>query len=59
MNSGYHSHTGPDWCSVIRIPTQTTWQIVDARAQEKDTLLKERKERVDLIKKPVVNLPGK
>ena len=52
MNGGYSKSSGPDWCSVFRPPTQTTWATIDA---EKATKSKEqsqqsqRKERVKII----------
>lgn len=47
MNGGYSKSSGPDWCSVVRIPTQTTWTTVDAeKAKQQQS---QRKERVKII----------
>ena len=52
MNAGYSKSSGPDWCSVFRPPTQTTWATIDAEkaTQSKEQLQqKQRKDRVKII----------
>ena len=34
MNTEYSKSKGPDWCAVIRIPTQTTWATIDAKKRQ-------------------------
>ena len=35
MNAEYSKSKGPDWCSVTRIPTQTTWTTIDNNHQRR------------------------
>jgi hypothetical protein len=60
MNAGYSKSSGPDWCSVFRIPTQKTWQTIDAdkqqqqQQQQQKQQLQPRKSRVQQILKDTV-----
>jgi hypothetical protein len=58
MNAGYSKSSGPDWCSVFRPPTQTTWATIDAEKatqiqqqsqQSQQTQQTQRKDRVKII----------
>jgi hypothetical protein len=59
MNAGYSKSSGPDWCSVFRPPTQTTWATIDAEKateskeqsneQSQQSQKSQRKDRVKII----------
>jgi hypothetical protein len=59
MNTVAAKSSGPDWCSVSRIPTQTTWDTIDKQQQQQQqqqTLYQKhpRKSRVQQILKDTV-----
>jgi len=56
MNTVAAKSSGPDWCSVSRIPTQTTWDTIDKQHQQQQTLYQKhpRKSRVQQILKDTV-----